>query len=134
MADLIDRQALLDTFDNIEWYSEYTEYKRKMAHGSASEPEPYIKWDDAIKTIEAAPTIEPKRGEWIRVRVGPYQHTYGMRCSHCDATYVLSFECEEYFKAKAESTHYCSNCGAYMQTQKGYGSGADEGGNDNETD
>ena len=118
MADLIDREELLDTFDNIEWYSEYTEYKRKMAHGSDAEPEPYIKWDDAIKTIEAAPTIEPKRGEWIRITLPPYHKVHGKKCSNCEAIFQLDFESEDYFKNWASKIPYCSNCGADMRGEE----------------
>lgn len=111
--DLIDRQALLDTFDNVEWYSEYTEYKRKMAHGSGSDAGPYIKWDDAIKTIEAAPTVEPKRGKWIMHKTA-HGKNY-TTCSNCNSEIELKLIGGSFERLDMSDTNFCPYCGADMR-------------------
>lgn len=77
--DLIDRQALYAAFESLDWYY------------------------DAIKTIEDAPTVEPKRGKWIYKKGKPY-------CSECGSA-------KPYFDGEILSYwvgDYCRMCGAFL--------------------
>ena len=55
----------------------------------------FIDADTRQKLIEAIPTIEPKRGEWIDFK-------NGWKCSACG-------------KWNNEMSNYCPNCGADMR-------------------
>lgn len=46
--------------------------------------------------IDAAPTIEPKHGEWIADK-------YTRKCSECESTYWMR---------EGNAWNYCPNCGA----------------------
>ncbi len=59
-------------------------------------------WEDCITELDGAPTIEPKRGEWI----GDYK----AQCSKCG-----------YFDTSAAGfpkPNYCKSCGADMREGK----------------
>ena len=53
--------------------------------------------------INNAPTIEPKRGEWV-LKDGIYGVAY---CSECD------------YELHTNNTNYCPNCGADMREREG---------------
>ena len=60
-------------------------------------------WNELCITadeIAEAPTIEPKRGEWIGTRIGHYP---GYECSLC-----------HYGVQPWNTTRYCPNCGCAM--------------------
>ena len=57
--------------------------------------EPYQKTKDVVEALEAIPTIEPKRGEWIDFK-------NGWKCSACG-------------KWNNEMSNFCPNCGADMR-------------------
>lgn len=81
---------------DLDWYSEY---KGKLVHGSTSERESYIKFYDALKTIDDAPsvpTVEPKRGEWLEIGDD------WIKCSLCG-------------KEICYDANFCPNCGADMR-------------------
>ena len=67
-------------------------------------PNCYNGWSDTydkayiIEAIEEAPTIEPKRGEWINLHNGKW------KCSECGIEVLI------YAKG-----NFCPNCGADMR-------------------
>ena len=63
--------------------------------------------DGFIEDIESAPTIEPKRGEWIDM--GDFE-----QCSVCKGTHLKEFQ-SYYGKTTWIKTPYCPNCGADMR-------------------
>ena len=80
-------------------------------------PNCYNGWSDAydkayiIGAIEEAPTIEPKRGEWIDM--GDFE-----QCSVCKGTHLKEFQ-SYYGKTTWIKTPYCPNCGADMREREG---------------
>ena len=73
----------------------------------------YNGWSDTydkayiIEAIEEAPTIEPKRGEWVDM--GDFE-----QCSVCKGTHLKEFQ-SYYGKTTWVKTPYCPNCGADMR-------------------
>lgn len=73
------------------------------------------KWDSGCwirykmfeNVIDEAPTIEPKRGEWIDM--GDFE-----QCSVCKGTHLKEFQ-SYYGKTTWIKTPYCPNCGADMR-------------------
>lgn len=59
----------------------------------------------AHNVIDNAPTIEPKRGEWLET-----SHKDKKRCSVCDRISFIAIY--PHFKSSAS---YCPNCGADMR-------------------
>lgn len=73
---------------------------------------------DRIKVVDAidnAPTIEPKRGEWIRQEA---QHKVDKTvldcrvCSECGAAYVIHNNIKD---LDTDPPNFCPNCGADMR-------------------
>ena len=103
---LIDADALNDVmyheaFENNESYNE----KNPMA-----------KWDSGLwirykmfeNAIDDAPTIEPKRGEWIPVKASIYPYGNDVKCSVCGHRMGSSF-----------GYNFCPMCGADMREREG---------------
>lgn len=70
--------------------------------------------DDTLQRIRNAPTIEPKRGEWLDFG-GDFSTA---ECDQCEAIYEVSPEekpCKKYFNAFRQSYKFCPNCGADMR-------------------
>lgn len=95
MSRYIDADTLTD---NLELMYEHRDDK----------DEPYnIGVRGAINMTRNAPTIEPKRGEWIDRHGKPMPMTeHSAYCSNCG-------EWSEYL------TSYCGNCGADMREREG---------------
>ena len=77
----------------------------------------YNGWSDTydkayiIEAIEEAPTIEPKRGEWVVYEGGWKDLDYyppKCKCNQC------GYE-EELYILNAKPTNFCPNCGARMK-------------------
>lgn len=85
---LIDADALIDSMDG-EFADSIEEFR-------------------AITMVNDAPTIEPKRGEWI-------EKEECWQCSECGDEYVL----EVGVKPIDARMHYCPNCGADMRERSG---------------
>lgn len=99
---LIDANALMQSLGITDmdcvkcaWYSKAT---RRCKRGGD--------FEDACCAIENAPTIEPKKGKWIRESLVT---NYPYKCSAC----------KKYTRAMYD---FCPNCGARM-VQKGEDSG-----------
>ena len=64
--------------------------------------------------IESAPSIEPKRGEWVLERLDNYK-LYKVACSCCGW-----WGCENYDSyVDISDFTYCPNCGADMREREG---------------
>ena len=61
---------------------------------------------NCIAEVVNAPTIEPKRGEWLIEKT--LYDNYNYRCSYCDW-----YECHAY--PDVEPYNFCPNCGADMR-------------------
>ncbi len=81
MSRYIDADALIDFFNNIQ--EELGEYR--------------MSFKAVNRSIDARPTIEPKRGEWIWD-----EQILGLVCSECKELGV-------------ERSNFCPNCGARMK-------------------
>lgn len=64
-----------------------------------------------IDAVNEQPTIEPKKGTWIKHSIG-HEHTpWGFDCSECGEWFVVG---EEVIK----KYNYCPNCGADMKGEQ----------------
>lgn len=99
MDEYIDREALRDAVESIDWYSVL---EGKLTTGANSENALY-KANDIYSAIENAPTadVAPVRhGRWIwRNKWEPFEFKY--ECSICHEGSDLE-------------SKYCTNCGAKM--------------------
>ena len=67
-------------------------------------------YEEMILHVEDAPTIEPKKGKWIRH--DEIKNVYGgiyIECSECGEKYVVQY---------MEDEKFCRNCGADMRSNK----------------
>ena len=75
-------------------------------------------WNDAIEAIvQNEPTVEPKRGKWIRP-LGSPRCSYRYQCSECgEVAYQVTGNCGRKVKVPEPccSYRYCPNCGAKME-------------------
>lgn len=66
-------------------------------------------WNDAIGAIiDNAPTIEPKHGRWINIKVSTTGKS-SAECSECGAIVHTTF---------TSTVNYCPNCGAKMDERR----------------
>ena len=103
MAEYIEREALLESVESIDWYSVY---KGKLTAGANSENALY-KANDIHSAIDNAPTanVAPVvHGGWIYEPVEFYL-VKDIRCSVC----------RRYVKVPE---NYCPNCGAKMDLEE----------------
>ena len=96
MTDLISKSAL---------FREFSDFVRASNN---SDLEKLPTWNDAVSLVGSAPTIEPKRGKWIKIG-----DCDAVQCSECldDFDYIdgLCYLCHG-----QELPNYCPNCGAMM--------------------
>lgn len=65
----------------------------------------------ARQAIAQMPTIEPKKGKWIKHSIG-HEHTpWGFDCSECGEWLVVGEEIVKKY-------NYCPNCGADMRGEQ----------------
>jgi len=101
MSRYIDADALNDAMY----------YEAFENDASYNERNPMAKWDSGLwiryklfeNTIDEAPTIEPKSGEWIFVE-SKISDRKLKKCSVCGLRYV-----------SLKPDNYCPNCGARMK-------------------
>ena len=65
-----------------------------------------------LRAIENAPTIEPKRGRWIRTFDGNEWYWY---CSNCKNEWYE----DDLYMGGNEFPNFCPNCGADMRPKEG---------------
>lgn len=92
MTDLIDRQQLLQHFDNCLKTGGFNAYIVAMQC-----------------YVEQMPTIELKRGEWVNDNDPMYP--YSCHCSECGETALTKEETSYDYVL----SNYCPNCGADMR-------------------
>ena len=98
--DLIRRSDAIEAIEVVDWY--HQNKNNDMVSGANSdEHQAWYKADDIYKALEAIPTIEPKRGEWLERNSG---FTKWIRCSVCDHKFY-----------QGTKTNFCPNCGARMK-------------------
>ena len=56
MVDLIDRQVVVDTIDEVTWY--HQNKNGEMVVGAATEHEAWYKADDIYKALKAVPSVD----------------------------------------------------------------------------
>lgn len=83
---------------------------------SYDERNPMARWDSGLwirykmfeNAIDDAPTIEPKRGEWIRDMSSPIAY----KCTACNTL-------QHWSVIQDGRYHFCPNCGADMREREG---------------
>lgn len=86
---LIDAEALIKVFDPNTWQGEMM-----------------------IRVIQSAPTIEPKRGEWIQKKTA-IGKTYSV-CSRCETDFKFKTDRGTLARLDMDGMSFCPNCGAKM--------------------
>ena len=102
MDEYINREALRDSVESINWYSVR---RGELITGAESSENALYKANDIYSAIDNAPTadVAPVRhGRWIAIKV-PNEWDKG-QCS----------ECRSIFNSSVWGTNYCPNCGAKM--------------------
>lgn len=64
--DLIRRSDAIEAIEVVDWYHQ-NRNKDMVSGANSDEHQAWYKADDIYKALEAIPTIEPKRGEWITI-------------------------------------------------------------------
>lgn len=90
---LIDADALIERWRGMKCGCEREECGREI--------EPCI----VVMTVEEAPTIEPKRGEWIEYRPPTESYCGMVECPFCGEELV----------GEPTDFNYCPNCGSQMK-------------------
>lgn len=97
-GDLISRQAAIEAIEIVDWYHQNS--NKDMVHGANDdEHQAWYKADDVYKALEAVPSADRPRGEWIYWRENGIKRC---KCSRC----LTSYGCLD--------TPYCPNCGTKM--------------------
>ena len=98
MAEYIEREALIDAVESIDWYSVY---KGKLTAGAPNTENALYKASSIYAVIDNAPSadVAPVRhGRWIA------SHDEFCQCSLCKYPVYAAWN----------TTNYCPNCGAKM--------------------
>jgi len=96
MNDLISRRAAIKAIDDLpNCYNGYSDTYDKA----------YI-----IGVLEEVPTIEPKRGTWIK-----NEGRHGWHCSVCGEHDLYAFSWNSDTGENELQDRYCPNCGAQME-------------------
>ena len=101
MDEYIERDALRDAVESIDWYSVY---KGKLTAGAPSSANALYKANDIYSAIDNAPAadVEPVRhGRWLTHSDRPDS----LICSVCECGFDMW---------KHDQHNYCPNCGAKM--------------------
>ena len=102
MADYIEREALRDAVDFIDWYSVY---KGRLIAGAPNEEDALYKANDIFSAIDNAPAadvVPVLHGRWV---------DNGIPDSILSGCSVCGFTCG------SSSFFYCPNCGAKMDLE-----------------
>ena len=100
-SDLISRAEAIEAIELVDWYHQNS--NKDMVHGANDdEHQAWYKADDVYKALEAVPSADRPRGEWI-----DENGTYYANCSKCG--YQMDTHQERgYFR-------FCPSCGADMR-------------------
>ena len=102
MAEYIEREALRDAVESIDWYSVY---KGKLIAGAPNTEDALYKASSIYAIIDNAPAadVAPVRhGKWVEKE----KYTFGIM-------YDCSL-CEDRILDNGHPWNYCPNCGAKM--------------------
>lgn len=104
MNDLINRAEAIEAIQNTDWYHQ-NQNKDMVSGANDDEHQAWYKAQDIYKALEAVPSADRPRGEWV-----DEDGTYYANCSKCG--YQMDTHQERgYFR-------YCPNCGADMSGDK----------------
>ena len=108
MAEYIEREALRDAVESIDWYSVY---KGKLTAGAPNTANALYKASDIYTVIDNAPAadVAPVRhGRWICIRKGYEEY----ECSVCHG---IDSNCRDYYADHVVTEQeYWPFCGAKM--------------------
>ena len=69
--DLIDRQAVIDAVEHVEWYHQNN--KGEMVSGANStEHQPWYKADDIYTALKALPSAQPEPAKCVKLSLAEY--------------------------------------------------------------
>lgn len=98
--DAISRSAVLDTIAGVDWY--HVNQKGNLVHGSCSDYESWVKYDEVISSIENAPALDVAPVVHAR-----WEYLFGdYYCTNCDKKLRRS--------SRTKRPKYCERCGARM--------------------
>ena len=103
MTDAISRQLVIDMLDETKRIA------RQNIDGAVLKTFEIV-LDSLVNITNALPTIQPKRGKWIRVGSGSLYDHY--ECSECGKE--PKWECMGDNRWKIAFTDFCPNCGCRM--------------------
>lgn len=108
MAEYIEREALRDSVESIDWYSVR---RGELTTGAESSENALYKANDIYSAIDNAPAanVAPVRhGLWIHSRYKDCSEQFELvKCSQCNhEAYAMAFY--------VRGGNYCPNCGAKM--------------------
>lgn len=121
---LIDANALIkDIAESIRFADkwEIESHEKKDKHGLKCAIDTRRSLMAMISRIKEAPTIEPKRGEWVETEPDEDDRKIGIefsiKCSRChDENSHLDFNENHEITGKTFwKSRFCPNCGAYMR-------------------
>ena len=110
MAEYINREALIDAIERIDWF--HTNENGVLVEGGRSDMDTYLPTDavnEAIRSIPAADVVERKKGRWKQVHVGGF--TPGGNCLSVCSECGWEFGTHRIYP----DYNYCPNCGAKME-------------------
>ena len=90
MDDLINRQAAIDTIDEVTWY--HQNKNGEMVAGAGTEHEAWYKADDIYKALKAVPSVDA-------VEV--------VRCEQCKHYNSIDFHCYYHGSMCFKPNDYC---------------------------
>lgn len=105
MADYIDREAVIDNLELVDWY--HVNRDGKLVSGAASDLDAFVRYDDAEKAIKAASpadVVPVVHGRW-EVKYVEDAEPFQRRRFYCSA-------CGDW--TTYGETRCCPNCGARM--------------------
>lgn len=107
--DLIKRSDAIEAIEIVDWYHQNN--NKDMVHGANDdEHQAWYKADDVYKALEAVPSADRPRGEWIHTPNGIDRDFVWWVCSECGHKIFSETE-----KDRIEFHAYCGRCGAYMR-------------------
>ena len=113
----IDADALIDK--SIELYCKDCDRRKGIKNGKwrivyeiGDAPCRACGIDDMKDDIEDAPTIEPKRGKWIKRKDAMGKDIY--ICSNCETEVLWRDMRGVLLRVDMQNAHFCPNCGAKM--------------------